>query len=63
MRRMIGRPVFSMSVLLLVASFAIISCRNADSGPGETATQASAVQAQAGVAHLQQVTLRITGMS
>jgi hypothetical protein len=62
MKRVTGQQVFLIGVLLLTACLAM-SCRNADSGASDTPPQSGMMHAQAGGEQLQQVTLRITGMS
>ncbi|MEE9146714.1 MAG: hypothetical protein V3U27_04870 [Candidatus Tectomicrobia bacterium] len=62
MTRITGQQTFLLSVLLLVV-FLAMSRSNAESRAGDTATEPRTIQAQAGGEHLQQVTLRITGLS
>lgn len=55
MGRITARLALFISVLLLMVGFAT-SCRDANSGPSDTGTKVVAE-------HLQQLTLRLTGLS
>jgi hypothetical protein len=62
MRRMTGRQIGAISVLLVTACL-VVSCRNVDSRDSDTPNQSEKISAPAGEKHLQRVTLHITGMS
>jgi predicted small secreted protein len=62
MGRVTGQQALFIGILLLMACL-VMSCRNADSGAGDTPNQTGVMLAQTGGENLHRVTLRITGMS